>query len=204
MQKLYKLTNKNGKTRKNTQWAPGVIHTATGDGGLCTNGVIHAYIHPLVAVFMNPVHAKFREPRIWESMGEVTHKKGHTKCGCKSLAVIKELHLPEITTEQRIEIAIRCAMTVCTNRKWKRWAKGWLSGKDRSGAAADAAGDAALRDSLNSGGITDAYSACFYAAASAADDNNSYAAHAVGAAASVCEGLDLIAIIEQVMGEPDV
>lgn len=38
----YKLTNQDGCTWGDTQWGPGVTHTAEGDGtGVCSNGVIH-------------------------------------------------------------------------------------------------------------------------------------------------------------------
>ena len=76
MSKLYKLTDENGQTRGGTQWGPGVSHSGTGCGGLCSPGWIHAYEHPLVAVLLNPIHGKFRQPRMWEAEGEIALRDG--------------------------------------------------------------------------------------------------------------------------------
>ena len=38
MATLYKLTNQKGETHGGTLWAPGVTHTAKGEGGLCSSG----------------------------------------------------------------------------------------------------------------------------------------------------------------------
>ena len=67
MAKLYKLTDSCGRTRDGTRWGPGVSHSGTGKGELCGPGWIHAYEHPLVAVLMNPIHANFQNPRLWEA-----------------------------------------------------------------------------------------------------------------------------------------
>lgn len=85
--KLYKLIDEKGYTRKNKHnewlWGENITHSAAGGSGkLCSNGVIHAYEHPLIAVFMNPIHANFSNPILWECEGEVTAKEGQLKCGC--------------------------------------------------------------------------------------------------------------------------
>ena len=140
MSKLYKLTDSCGKTRNDTQWGPGVSHSGTGEGELCGPGWIHAYEHPLVAVLMNPIHADFQNPRLWESEGEVGLRDGQLKCGCKTLTTVREIPLPSITTEMRVRFAILCAKEVCASYSaWNAWADRWLSGEDRSEAAAEAA-----------------------------------------------------------------
>ena len=135
--KLYKLTDENGRTQNNTQWGEGVTHTATGDPSqpLCRDAWIHAYEHPLIAVFVNPAQADFKNPRLWEAEGEIVKQEGQLKCGCRSLTTVMEMPLPVITTEQRVEIAIRCTKLVCKGAAWNRWADDWLSGRDRSAAA---------------------------------------------------------------------
>ncbi len=143
MIKLYKLTDSCGKTRGGTQWWPGVSHSGTGKGELCGPGWIHAYEHPLIAVLMNPIHADFKHPRLWEAEGEIAIRDGQLKCGCKTLTTIREIPLPEITTEMRVRFAIMCAKEVCACLSWNAWADKWLSGEDRSGAAAGAAAGAA-------------------------------------------------------------
>jgi hypothetical protein len=140
MIKLYKLTDGDGQTRGGTQWGPGVSHSGTGEGGLCGPGWIHAYEHPLVAVLMNPIHANFKNPRLWEAEGEVGLRDGQLKCGCKTLTTIREIPLPAITTEMRVRFAILCAKEVCAaDIAWNAWADKWLSGEDRTQAAAEAA-----------------------------------------------------------------
>lgn len=143
MAKLYKLTNSWGKTRGGTQWGPGVYHSGTGEGELCGPGWIHAYEHPLIAVLMNPIHADFENPRLWEAEGEVSIRDGQLKCGCQTLTTIREIPLPEITTEMRVRFAILCAKEVCTCILWNAWADKWLSGEDRTQAAAEKAKEAA-------------------------------------------------------------
>jgi hypothetical protein len=142
--KLFKLTDENGRTRGNTQWGAGVTHRATGRGTeLCSAGFIHAYEHPLLAVLLNPIHADFANPQLWEARGRVSKREGQLKCGCKTLTTVRQIPLPEITNEQRIRFAICCAWLVCETPAWRRWAVGGLDGSDRSSAAAWAAATAA-------------------------------------------------------------
>jgi len=143
MSKLFKLTDSCGKTRNDTQWGPGVSHSGTGKGELCGPGWIHAYEHPLIAVLMNPIHARVKTPRLWEAEGEIAIRDGQIKCGCKTLTTIREIPLPKITTEMRVRFAILCAKEVCADLPWNAWADKWLSGEDRSEAAAGAAAGAA-------------------------------------------------------------
>ena len=139
MNKLYKLTDSYGKTRGGTQWGPGVSHSGTGEGELCGPGWIHAYEHPLVAVLMNPIHADFKYPRLWEAEGEVGLRDGQLKCGCKTLTTVREIPLPSITTEMRVRFAILCAKEVYACLSWNAWADRWLSGEGRTQAAAERA-----------------------------------------------------------------
>ena len=184
---LYKVTDKSGKTKNDTQWGEGVSHTAIGESQeLCTNGFIHAYEHPLIAAFMHPAHTSFKNPILWEAEGEIVIKDGQLKCGVKTLTTLKKIPLPEITLEQRIAIAIHCALTLPQSEGYKVWAEKWLSGEDRSrDAAADAASYAAAR------------AAYAYAASAAAARAASYADAA--ADASVGNGFNLLGIIEKVV-----
>lgn len=141
MSKLYKVTDSDGQTRNGTQWGPGVSHSGTGEGGLCGPGWIHAYEHPLIAVLMSPIHIGFKNPRLWEAEGEVALRDGQLKCGCKTLTTVREIPLPAITMEMRVRFAICCAKEVCPAAylAWNAWADKWLSGEDRTQAAAKAA-----------------------------------------------------------------
>jgi hypothetical protein len=147
--KLYKLTDENGCTQNNTQWGEGVTHKATGRGTtLCSDGFIHAYESPLVAAFMNPIHAGFHNPRLWEAEGEVVLRDDCLKCGCKKLSTIKEIPLPEITLEQRVKIARKCADWAAEAAEWAadlaatwdtKWAAEWAADLAATWAAEQAA-----------------------------------------------------------------
>jgi hypothetical protein len=141
--KLYKLTNENGNTYGNTHWKEGTMHVAEkGKGSLCSKFWIHAYHNPQMAVLMNPVHAHFKNPILWEAEGVIGKSDG-TKVGCKKLTTTKQIPLPKLSTTQKIEFGIRCAMKVCEDEKWKIWAKNWLKNIDRSYAYAAHAAHAA-------------------------------------------------------------
>jgi len=176
MSKLFKLTDRDGKTWGGAQWGPGVSHSGTGKGELCGPGWIHAYEHPLIAVLLNPIHADFKTPRLWEAEGEVGLRDGQIKCGCKTLTTVREIPLPAVTTEMRVRFAILCAKEVCACRSWNAWADRWLSGEDRSEAAAEDAAEAAW--------AAQAASWAAYAAARAAAEAARAARAAAAAAAA--------------------
>ena len=71
--KLYKLTDKNGKTKNNTQWGPGVTHSvpSCNNPKLCSNQVLHAYTNIDLALVLNPIHANIHSAdlRLWEAEG---------------------------------------------------------------------------------------------------------------------------------------
>jgi hypothetical protein len=203
MIKLYKLTDGDGKTWGGTQWGPGVSHSGTGEGELCGPGWIHAYEHPLIAVLMNPLHGDFENPRLWEAEGEVALRDGQIKCGCKTLTTIREIPLPAVTTEMHVRFAILCAKEVCACLSWNAWADKWLSGEDRTQAAAAAAA-AAARASASARAAWAAASAAraAWAEAEAASAEAEAAsaeasAWAARAAREVGHGIDIFEIAEK-------
>ena len=196
MTKVYKLTDEQGRTRagENNEltWAVGVEHKTAGTGRrLCTADVIHAYEHPLIAVLMNPVHADLNPAtmRLFVAEGEIVAREGQLKCGVYALKIVEEIPVPVLTTEQRVKFAILCAKSVCKDAAWNAWADKWLSGDDRSAAAAWAAEEAARA----------AWAAARAAARAeeAAARAEEAAARAAARAAAADTKLDLIHIIEQ-------
>ena len=173
-----KLTDKNGQTNGHCHWGEGVRNTATGEGTrLCTDGVIHYYADPLMAVFANPIHGKY-DPEtmiLWEFEPDSEVNRDDLKKACKSGMTVRPIPIPEITTEQRVEIGIRATKLVCEDKGWNEWADKWLSGEDRTYKAAWAA-------------WTDA----------AAWDADAAAAAAAWAAARAT-AIDILAIIKQVV-----
>jgi hypothetical protein len=134
----YKLTDAEIRTNNGRHlWTPGEWFTATEKSNLpCTTGVVHYYDSPRLAVMFNPVHANITSPRLWtfETRDEIGHDG--LKGWCKTARIVEELPLPVLSIEQATTFAIHCAMQVCTAPAWLAWANGWLSGADRSAAAA--------------------------------------------------------------------
>jgi len=187
--KAYKLTDANMQTCEHTRWIIDEWKEATGDGKeLCSDGYLHFYDDPLLAVFFNPIHASFDNPRLFiaETEGEKLDDRG-IKCGYKRGRLTEEIEPPVITTEQRIEIGIRAAYEVVKPiekawaKKWLKWADDWLSNKDRSTKAPYAPYSA---DYSSSAEYSAAYSS--YVAA----DDASYAAAE--------KRIDILSIIKQV------
>jgi hypothetical protein len=182
MSYLYKLTDEFGNTRDQTHWAEGTKHEIAKElrdstQPLCTRHYYHAYENPLVAVFMNPIHANFQNSILWRATGWVSKRDGQLKCGCFTLRTLQQIPLPVLTTNQRVRVSIQCTLKRSQTESFKLWAKNWLSGIDR---AADAANAAYAANATYA-----AYAAC--AAADAADAANAaYAADAANAANAAC------------------
>jgi hypothetical protein len=197
---VYKLTNEimqTGLSRnaKLTQWEIGIKQETNGKGDLGGPGWLHAYTHPLLAVLFNPVHANFKNPRLFVAEGDIQKTDNGQKVGLTSLVLIKEIDLPKISLTQKIAFGIFCAKEVSKSKEWIAWADKWLSGEDRSyesarkawqnaaDAYADAYADAA-----------DAHAACAACTAYAA-----YAAYAAHAAHAYAAKLHLISLAEKAM-----
>ncbi len=103
-------------------WGEGVTHRPSGgDRWLCGDGVIHYYASPEIAAFMNPIRANFPHPRCWEVAVESHDLNDGVKCGTfGALTTVREIPLPEITIEQRVEIAKGAAAK--TSSWTSRWA----------------------------------------------------------------------------------
>ena len=133
----YKLTNASGKSHGETQWGENVTHVATGNGmAFCSPDLIHLYSHPLLAVFLNPIHANFNNPLLWEAEAEIVASDNGLKLGAKRVTTLRRIPLPTVTTEQRVRFAILCALAVYEETKFKKWAEGWLANTDRTAETA--------------------------------------------------------------------
>src|SRR5208337_3613979 len=138
----YKLTDQDFKTRKGyaneTLWGEGVTHTAAGDGGgLCSDGLIHWYVSPELALLLNPIHAKISNPIVWEVMvSGRTVREGDIKGGSQIVTTLRQIKAAEPTTTQRIAFALLCAKFVYHNDSFCSCADAWLAGDDRAEVAA--------------------------------------------------------------------
>lgn len=132
---VYKLTSAAMTTFQGFKWQLGKTYRATGRPRrpLCSAGWLHAYDHPLVALFHNPIHAEFnRNMRLFEAKtGRIVKFDGPMKLGARSLTLVRELDVPVITTEMRVRYAIKIAWPQ-GDAIWCTWAKNWLTGADRT------------------------------------------------------------------------
>jgi len=142
-----KLTESDGTTLGDTVWGPGVKHYAQKKGSpltsadLCSPFVIHYYADRYLAVLLNPSQANFKKPQGWEFVPEGLTCTDGLKCGAEGGTTIRRTPLPRFTTLQRVAFAIFCAQSAFGGKSeaWSNWAEDWLSGKDRSEAALEAA-----------------------------------------------------------------
>jgi hypothetical protein len=223
MSYLYKLTDEFGNTKNQTHWAEGTRHEIAKElrdstQPLCSKHYYHAYENPLVAVFMNPSHANFRNPILWRATGWVSKRNGQLKCGCFTLRTLQQIPLPVLTTNQRVRVAIQCALKEPQTESFKSWAKNWLSGVDRTfktvtaTQAAIYAAHAAVYAAANAtqAAVYAAHAAVYATQAAAHADANATAAAvdaAVDAAAYAvvyAAPLNLIAIIKRAIREEPV
>lgn len=169
---VYKLTTQDDKTRKGCfnecTWGPGVTHNGTGKGDLCGPGYIHAYLSPILAVMLNPIHAAIPDPKLWEcSVDAIAKTDNDLKVGAVSLTTVRSVELPVVTTRHRVIFALLCAEKaqeiaepfVSGNKQWQVtyrtkmaefnvWKADYLAGRKTAyaaNAAAYAAAYAAAR-----------------------------------------------------------
>ena len=137
---FHKLTDEHGRTYGGTQWGPGVTHSGTGEGDLCGPGWVHVYDDPILAIFLNPIHANFQNPRMWEgtASGKILGDHG-LKFGVETFTAIREIPCHKVTPEQQVRFGILCALEIYTEPGFVAWADGWLSSADRSAEVARAA-----------------------------------------------------------------
>jgi hypothetical protein len=203
MSALYKLTDQNMRTHGGYQWELGKRRIAKGVSGqpLCSDGWLHAYEDWRLALFLNPIHAGFHSPRLFEASGKIGKREGQLKCGCRALTLVREMEFIAPTTNQRVAFAIYCGQTVPKPQEWNGWASRWLSGEDRSAASAYAADAYAVAAAAYAAAAA-AAAAAYAAAAAAAADAYAAAAYAANAAAHAhasAAALDLFAIAKRAM-----
>lgn len=157
---LIKVTDGNGRTRGGTQWGVGVTHEAApGEPVLCSETVLHCYEVPdglpdneaaLVPVLLKPLHVDYSSIRVWElEPGEVVARDS-LKCGMRRQTIRRELPVPEVGLSTRVRWAL-LVVNACVPRdqpalypfvlpaEYSNWLECWLTGRDRSANAAEAA-----------------------------------------------------------------
>ena len=204
----YKLTDQQCYTRRGepgeTLWESGVRHEITEAGTrLCSNQVLHFYPSAAMAAFANSIGAQIVNPRCFQVEVEDVVNRDGIKGGCKVMTRGQEIPLPVLTLDQRIEIGIRCALTVYKDPGFQSWANAWLSGEDRTAKAAAAPSYTAYAANAAAGAAKAALVAAYVANTAHAADAPAYAAYAADAAANAAGAngntLDVDGIIKSVL-----
>ena len=96
--KLYKLTNKKGKTKNGFVWGKGVLNQKPPieNPELCSGDVFHAYKSANLALLLNPIHADIqpKDLQLWAADGEIC-ADDWGKIGCFDLTLKEKMPLPE-------------------------------------------------------------------------------------------------------------
>ena len=205
----YKLTEQNMQTHNGFQWVLGETNRIKIKGNeMCSREVFHGYDSPLLAVLFNPIHANIKRPLLFKCrVGKIVAHDG-LKFGTKTMTLIAQLELPQISLNQKIAFGILCALGVYKNKSFKNWAKKWLNGEDKTANTAYAAANTAYSADAAYAAYA-AYAAAYaaYAAAYAADA--AYAAYAAAYAADAADAaysaakIDLVALAERAMQYKD-
>ncbi len=195
--KLYKLTDADGYTNRGRldelRWGWNITHEVGEVGpACCPPGVIYAFEHPLVGLFMKRTYADENKPLIWEAKGDVVFRDGWRVCGVKKLTTLKIVGNREIDRRSSVRFAIGCAWHECQNVNWRRWATEWIAMDDRSPQSAvkklaHRASRQIERESSASRAIEAAY--CLF----------SYDWAAAGAAMAISPDIDIRVIAEWAM-----
>lgn len=199
----YKLTNRKLQTYGGFQWQLNKWVKVDGKGELCSKHWLHCYNHPLLAVLLNPIHAAIEGPHLFRV--NVRGKKlsdAGLKFGFTKMQLVKALPLPNISLNQKIAFGILCVKKINSDKNWNKWADNWLSGKNRTKDAADAArADVAYATDITAyAAYTAARAAAYAVAAIAAADVASAAAIAVITYNNtVFNNIDLIKIAKEAM-----
>jgi hypothetical protein len=167
---MYKLVTQDFTTHNSMVWELNKTNVATGPGNkMCTNGVLHCYASPEQAVLFNPTHANIQNPVLLKiTCSDILDTDGLKYCS-KEQTPIEILELPVFTLDQKVTFGIRCALLVCKDAKFIKWAAAWLDGTDRTKESADAATAAAANAAAWSAAWYAAWSAAAWSAYAAAD-----------------------------------
>ena len=124
---VFKLTSREMKTRvgypQETQWVLGEWKAVLGKGDLCTDGWLHAYSHPLIAILRNCRDANIINPRLFEAEVDGVSRVEALKGGYQRMRLVREIPLPTMTIAQRLQFAVLCACYVggCDAAEWRMW-----------------------------------------------------------------------------------
>jgi len=184
----YKLLDEDNTSYRGHEWKnDDKWHHASGnpDQLLCTDGWLHCYETPELALLHNPIHANVKHPRLWvvEVAGNCL-RDHQLKCGYRHMRLVCELVPQAVTTAQCVRYAHEVAnaariatASTCAPSDAVSYAAAYAVAAAKSAAAA--AEDAANAARIATASTCAPSDAVAYAAA--------YAAAAAGDAADAAE-----------------
>jgi hypothetical protein len=125
------------------QWGKNITHQRYHGAALvrAEGGVlIEAYRAPALAVLFAPVSPLVGQPdcRLWEaetSLENIVLDEGY-RVGVSRLTTRHEVTKPQISATAAVHFGLLCGLAVCQDLTWRAWAQAWLTGEERSSAAA--------------------------------------------------------------------
>ena len=124
---FYLITDSNNKTWRDVTWEENITHEQNDN----PNYLFSVYDDPILAHMMNSAYEGFKNPNIWLAEGKVTNSF-EFRYECSKLTAKKQIQVNIPTDDQRIAFAILCSIQIVSNPIYKKWAKNYLSGNDRT------------------------------------------------------------------------
>lgn len=137
---LYKVTNERNCSYNGTLWGQNCTRCASGvitdDGQLAINENsskhwLHAYTHPVLAVFFNRIHNPRTKFRVWACTGRPQVMSPEGRVGCIELTTQYIMPTPVITNITRVRIAMEAVRRLYTENTFNLWSMNWMTGVER-------------------------------------------------------------------------
>ena len=130
----YILANSDNHTRRGSRLMPGIsAFSSQASNNIAARNASEMGASPLTAIMLNPWHAQLDEAK----MLELQFTTGAFEVSDPVINMrVREVSLPEATTDQKIIFALMVLEEVYNNERFNLWAKSWISGTDRSAESA--------------------------------------------------------------------
>lgn len=126
----YILANSENHTRRGSRIMPGSSSfSSQASSNIVARNASEMAPSPLAAIMLNPWHAQLDEAK----MLELQFSTGKFEVSDPVINMrVREVDLPEATTDQKIIFALMVIKKVYNNERFNLWADSWISGTDRS------------------------------------------------------------------------
>lgn len=130
----YILANLDNHTRRGSRLFPGnSSFSSQASNNIVAQNASEIGASPLVAIMLNPWHAQLDEAKMLELHFTTT---AFTASDPAIKMNVREVVVPEITTDQKIIFALMVIAEVYRNDQFNQWAEKWINGSDRSAESA--------------------------------------------------------------------